>query len=230
LKTIITFLFISISSLLSAQYYVTCKDKRYNNNTNKLSYKAEKCKEDMYTKFHFDKIPANDTAFITKIKKRVVARIGAPFYPQLELESIIRSKPSATCSYISYTFAYNFSFDSIFNYRFTLAFDENGNPVGDDAFPFLLEHPDFHKLIPICSSLKSILANGPFPEEDIRFIELEYDTVLQHFIYKIYSIPRNSDWGFNGRRIGCARGKICVVNAQTGEKIRTEDYKDCDQD
>jgi hypothetical protein len=230
LKTILSFLFISISSLLSGQYFVTCNGNLYSSNTNKLSYRAEKCKEDIYTKLYFDKIPASDTALITKIKKKVATHIGAPFYDQLELRSIISSRPDATCSYINYTLVYFFKFDSTFSYRFTPAFDESGNQVGDDAFPFILEHPDFHKLIPICNALKSLLADGPFPKEDIRFIELEYDTLLQNFVYKIYSIPKNSEWGFNGRRIGCAHGKISVVNAQTGEKIRIEDYKECDRD
>lgn len=230
MKTILTSLFISISSLLSGQYFVTCNGNRYSNNANKLNYKAEKCKEDRYKKFQFDKIPASDTALITKIKKRVTTRIGDHFSDQLELESIIRSRPSAICNYINYTFLYNFQFDSTFSYRFMLPYDESGNQVGNDAFSFILEHPDFRKLLPICNALKSLLADGPFPEEDIRFIELEYDALLQNFVYKIYSVTKNSDWGFNGRRIGCAHGKINVVNAQTGEKIRTVDYKDCDQD
>jgi hypothetical protein len=229
LKKTLTILFISISSLLFGQYYVTCNG-RYGNTINQLSYKAERCKTDIYIAPLFDKIPAKDTVIITRIKKQVATRIGAPFYDQLELRSIIRSRPTATCGFIGYTFVYNFKFDSTFSYRFALAYDENGNPVGDDAFSFILEHPDFHKLAPICNALKLLLADGPFLEEDIRFIELEYDTLLHNFVYKIYSVTKNSDWGFNGRRIGCARGKICVVNAQTGEKMRVEEYKDCDQD
>jgi hypothetical protein len=235
LKTTFTTLFISISSFLFAQQsYVTCNEIHYKQYTDVLSYPAEKCKEDFYTVKNFNEIPVKDTALIRRIKQQIASRAGTDFYHQLDLRSIIRSKVSASCNFIKYTFLYYFKIDSTFDYRFTLAYDEDGNLVGDPAFPSILQQPAFYKLAPICKSLDLLIADSTFsgfyPKlgmEKIKTIQLEYDTKLKNFVYKVYGVTRyNGTFGFNGYAIGWWYGKIIVADAQTGEKIRVEDYKE----
>jgi hypothetical protein len=235
LKTLFTVLFISISSFLFAQQsYVTCNEIHYKQYTDVLSYPAAKCMEDLYSTKNFNEIPAKDTALIRGIKRQIASRAGADFYSHLDLRSIIRSRVSASCNFIKYTFLYYFKIDSTFDYRFTLAYDEDGNLVGDPAFPSILQQPGFYKLAPICNSLESLAADSMFSNfypkfrmEKIKTIQLEYDMQLKNFVYKVYGVTRyNGTFGFNGYAIGWWYGKIIVANAQTGEKIRVEDYKE----
>lgn len=216
------------------QSYVTCNEIHYKQYTDKWASPAEKCNTDFYTEKNSNEIPVKDTVLIKKIKKQIAARAGSYFYNQLDLKAIIRSNPTAKCNFIKYTFLYYFKIDSTFGYRFMLTYDEQGDLVGNPAFPAIQEHPGFYKLALICNSLDALVSDSTFvnfyPEygmDKIKTVQLDYDVELRNFVYKIQGVSRyRNKFGINGYAIGWWYGKIIVANAQTGEKIRVDDYKE----
>lgn len=235
MKTALTAFFFSFSSVLFAQLsFVTCDETHYKQYLDKLSYAAEKCVVELYTPQRFHELPVKDTNLIRKIKAQLAIQAGAVFYDQLHLKAIIQSKPAATCNYIKYTFLYYFKIDSTFDYRFTVAYDEEANLVGDPGFPSIREQPGFYKLAPICNSLESLVSDSTFvhfyPKPGrgtIKTIQLEYDAQVKNLVYKIYGVTQyHGKFGINEKTVGWWYGKIIVANAQTGEKIRVDDYKE----
>jgi hypothetical protein len=233
LKIRLTIILISFSFVLFGQKSsLICSGRQYKQYSGAWFDQGQNCKNEYYGSSRQIDLPSKDTSVINKIKAQISNRAGADFYRQLDLMAVIISKTSKKCNNIKYTFRYVYKIDSTFCYRFSLTFDNEGNLIGNNAFPSIKENPDFYKLSSVCNSIENLTTDTSFTNFYVKFknnfkyaiekVVLDYDNESKIFVYKIYgtTLTENSLLGDKWN------GKFVVVNAQTGEKIRIENYSE----
>ncbi|MES2140021.1 MAG: hypothetical protein V4511_09955 [Bacteroidota bacterium] len=239
LKSKLTFFLFCFSSLLfSQQSRLSCNGFKFEQYSGAWPAKIWDCRVRYYhyTLNNWNKLHTKDTATVNKIKQQIFTRAGKEFHDQLELVDLIVSRQTPKCNNIKYTFRYVFKIDSTFRYRFSLDYDKEGNLIGDNAFPSINKNPGFYKLSSVCPSIDSLVNDTSFTnfynkfKNDLRFaitkVQLDYDKESSSFVYKIYGITMYEGDFRNGGGMGWWNGKLIIINAQTGRKIRTENYKE----
>ena len=237
LKSVLTILLFSFSSLLfSQQSRLMCNGFKYEQYPSAWSEKTMQYKYNNYCGRCLNELHIKDTAIVNKILKQILNRAGKEFYNQLVLIDLIISRKPEKCNNIKFTFRYVFKIDTTFCYRISLNYDKEGNLVGDNAFPSISENPSFNRLLSVCNSIDSLVNDTSFTnfykkfKNDFKFaiakVLLDYDKESNNFVYKIYGITIAESSNFDSGFTGNWNGKLIIINAKTGIKIRTENYEE----
>ncbi|MDP1744552.1 MAG: hypothetical protein Q8L90_03180 [Bacteroidota bacterium] len=237
LRIKLTIILISCSFVLLGQKSsLICNGRQYEQYSGAWFDQGQNCKNEYYDSNRLIDLPSKDTSVINKIKEQLTIRAGKDFYRQFDLIAIIISKPSIKCNNIKYTFRYIYKVDTTFCYRFSLTYDKEGNLIGNNAFPSVKENSDFFKLSSACNSIDNLTTDTSFTSFYMKFknnfkdaidkVLLDYDTKSEKLVYKIYGITLAESKDFESGLMGSWNGKLVVIDAQTGEKIRTENYKE----
>ena len=194
----------------------------------------EGCKSDFYRN-NFTEISDKHFDVIENIESKIIERGGEEFYKKLTLDAInITKVKSKECGGIAYILRYVFTIDEAFNYRFELYFDENGNPMKDQAFPSVKSDPDFMKLVDPCTLIDPAIEDeefdkfyAPTTKKMVHHVALEYDTLGGKFVFAVYGKDMYRDKIPAGSTFikGYFYGRKVYFDAKTGVKIRTDRTK-----
>ncbi|MGZ4055693.1 MAG: hypothetical protein ACXVPU_05185 [Bacteroidia bacterium] len=237
MRITLAIILVSFSFVLFGQRsLLICNDNKYQQYTGTWSDQGQTCRNEFYNSSRLTDLPKKDTAVITKIKEQILNRAGNDFYKHLDLKAIIISKTPKKCNNIKFTFRYIYKIDTTFCYRFSLTYDKGGNLIGNNAFPDIKENPDFYKVSSVCNSIDKLTTDTSFTNFYVKFknnfkyaiekVLLDYDTESKKFVYKIYGTALAESTDFESGLMGSWNGKIVIIDAKTGLKIRTENYKE----